>query len=85
MKITVNIDCTPEEARRLFGLPDVAPLHEAFLAAARTRMDEALAGLDADAFFKAWAPQGLAAWEQWQKIWREAAAGKTADAEPNKG
>jgi hypothetical protein len=23
MKFTVNIDCTPEEARRFFGLPDM--------------------------------------------------------------
>ncbi len=23
MKFTINVDCTPEEARRFFGLPDV--------------------------------------------------------------
>ena len=22
MKFTINVDCTPEEARRFFGLPD---------------------------------------------------------------
>ena len=27
MKITINIDCTPDEARRYMGLPDVAPMH----------------------------------------------------------
>lgn len=28
MKLTVNVDCTPEEARAFFGLPDVAPVNE---------------------------------------------------------
>lgn len=29
MKFTVNCDCTPEEARRFFGLPDVDQINEA--------------------------------------------------------
>jgi len=28
MKITMNIDCTPDEARAFFGLPDVKPMQE---------------------------------------------------------
>ncbi len=28
MKFTVNVDCTPEEARRFFGLPDVDQMNE---------------------------------------------------------
>lgn len=31
MKITVEVDCTPEEARRAMGLPDVAGLQEVYL------------------------------------------------------
>ncbi len=27
MRFTINIDCTPEEARAFFGMPDVAPLN----------------------------------------------------------
>ncbi len=74
MKISIDIDCTPDEARRFFGLPDIAPLQEAFVAAMRARMDETLAGMDGEALLKTWMPQGLAAWEQWQKMWRDAAA-----------
>ncbi len=29
MKITVDIDCTPEEARAFFGLPNVQPMQDA--------------------------------------------------------
>ena len=28
MKVTVNVDCTPEEARAFIGLPNIAPLQE---------------------------------------------------------
>ena len=31
MKFNIEIDCTPEEARRLFGLPDLEPLHDIYL------------------------------------------------------
>ena len=29
MKINVEVDCTPEEARRAMGLPDLTPIHDA--------------------------------------------------------
>lgn len=31
MKVTVELDCTPEEARRMMGLPDVAKLNETYV------------------------------------------------------
>ena len=33
MKVTVEIDCTPDEARRTLGLPDVTELNEAYVEA----------------------------------------------------
>ena len=32
MKVTVEIDCTPDEARQFMGLPDVKPLQAAVMA-----------------------------------------------------
>jgi hypothetical protein len=32
MKVTIDIDCTPQEARQFFGLPDVEPMQRAVLA-----------------------------------------------------
>jgi len=32
MKVTVDIDCTPLEARQFLGLPDVQPMQAAILA-----------------------------------------------------
>jgi hypothetical protein len=31
MKFNIEIDCTPEEVRRLMGLPDLTPVHDAYL------------------------------------------------------
>ena len=31
MKFTVDVDCTPEEARRFLGLPDLTPVHQAYI------------------------------------------------------
>ena len=28
MKVTVDVDCTPAEARAFRGLPDVSPIHD---------------------------------------------------------
>lgn len=28
MRLTINIDCTPQEARAFFGMPDVEPLND---------------------------------------------------------
>ena len=31
MKMTINVDCTPEEARRFLGFPDLGPVHEIYV------------------------------------------------------
>lgn len=31
MKIHVEVDCTPEEARRAMGLPDLSPVHDRYV------------------------------------------------------
>jgi hypothetical protein len=69
MKITVDVECTPEEARSFLGLPDVTPVQEAFVEALKERMNESISAMDGDAMMKAWMPDGMAGWEQWQKMW----------------
>jgi hypothetical protein len=38
MKITVEVECTPIEARQFMGLPDVQPMQDAILAEVEKRM-----------------------------------------------
>ena len=71
MKITVNIDCTPEEARRFFGLPDVQPMQEAVMAEMQERLLGGIKQMDPDAMLKSWfqgVPGGMASMEALQKM-----------------
>jgi hypothetical protein len=70
MKITIDIDCTPQEARAFLGLPDVAPLNEAAVGAMRERMDQLLSN-DPDQLLKTWM-QGLSGMDALQKSFWEA-------------
>ena len=38
MKFTVDVDCTPEEARTFLGLPDMKPIHDLYLQAVADTM-----------------------------------------------
>ena len=67
MKIHVDIDCTPEEARTFLGLPDVAPMQEALMAELQKRMMANLQAMEPEQLFKTWLPAGLQGWEQLQK------------------
>jgi hypothetical protein len=64
MKLKIDIDCTPEEARAFLGLPDVRPMQEAMLAEVQARMTKALAAMDPEAMMKTWLPATLQGWEQ---------------------
>lgn len=68
MKITVDIDCTPEEARRFFGLPDVQKMQEAVMQELQAKMLENVAKLDPETMMKTWLPAGLESFEQMQKM-----------------
>ena len=46
MKISIDLDCTPEEARRAVGLPDLTPLHNMFLTEMQKQMAQAMKTMD---------------------------------------
>lgn len=75
MKVTVEIDCTPQEARTFLGLPDVQPLNDHLVAEMRRRMDENIARLQPDELMKNWAALGMQAQEQFRKLMTAASAG----------
>ncbi len=67
MKITINVDCTPEEARRYMGLPDVAPLQEDMLKAMQEKMVANIDSMQPTEMMKAWVPMGMESWLEMQK------------------
>ena len=42
MKFSCDVACTPEEARRFLGLPDITPVHEAYVARMTKAVGEGL-------------------------------------------
>src|SRR5215471_3596215 len=64
MKISVDIDCTPEELRGFFGLPDVKPMQDEMMKEVAERMRANVKALDPDAMLKTWLPAGLKGFEQ---------------------
>ena len=52
MKINIDIDCTPEEARLFFGLPDVKPMQQAVMARIERQMLDAADAMSPDSIMK---------------------------------
>lgn len=70
MKVTINIDCTPQEARTFLGLPDVQPMQERLLAELEHRMQQNIRDMEPEALVNKWLPLGLQGLEQFQKaLW----------------
>lgn len=80
MKVSIDIDCTPEEARTFLGLPDVQPMQAALMKQVEERMAAALAASDPEQLMKTWLPMGVHNLEQLQKLfWTQMASGFGSD------
>lgn len=88
MKIHIDIDCTPEEARRFLGLPDVSEVNHMAMDKVRQRLKKTLEEMDPETMLRTWLPAGLEGWRQMQDVfWQEVtkAAGGRAGGEGGKG
>ena len=68
MKFKVDIDCTPDEARAFFGLPDVKPLQAALMPEVEDRLRATLKAMDPEAMLRTWLPSTLNGFEQLQEM-----------------
>ncbi len=85
MKIRIDIDCTPEEARAFLGLPEVAPMQAAVMEKIQEQLMGNLAAMDPETLFKNWLPVGLQGFEQLQKaFWAQFAGGAKPGDKPGK-
>ena len=63
MKLTIDIDCTPQEARAFFGLPDVEGLQKEMMGEIGDQLRAHVAAMDPEALMKTWMPMGTKAFE----------------------
>lgn len=68
MKMTIEVDCTPEEARRFLGLPDVTALNEQLVEEMKKRVTANMAMISPDEMVKNWMSFGAGAQEQFRKL-----------------
>jgi hypothetical protein len=72
MKVHIDIECTPEEARVFFGLPDVQPVQAAVMKELETRLMSGMQAMDPETLMKTWVPAGIASMEQMQRMfWQQ--------------
>jgi len=68
MKVTVDVDCSPAEARAFLGLPDVTPIHDKYI---RTVLDsfEGVGSVEQmETLFKSFSPMGDAGVRLFQQM-----------------
>ncbi len=54
MKVNVQIDCTPLEARQFFGLPDVGPMQTAVMEKLQQQMTSNIEKVSPEALMQSW-------------------------------
>lgn len=68
MKVNVEIDCTPEEARRFMGLPDLTPVHEKYVSGIVETLDKGINPELVEQLMKSWVPMGEAGMNMWREM-----------------
>lgn len=69
MKIKIEIDCTPEEARKTMGLPDLAPMQARLLEENEARLRELLKDMDPKKLAEMWLPAASQGFDQLFQMW----------------
>lgn len=77
MKMNVEIECTPVEARAFLGLPNVEPLNDHLVAEMKRRMDENIAMMQPEELMKSWMSFGVQAQDQFRRLMEMAATSAT--------
>ena len=73
MKVKIEVECTPHEARAFMGLPDVTPLNDHLVEEMKRRVDENMTRLKPEELLKTWMNFGGQAQEQFRKLMTTAA------------
>lgn len=71
MKVTVEVDCTPEEARAFLGLPDVKPIQDEMMREMQEKMRSAMTAIGPEDAMRMWLPASMQAAEQMQKLFAQ--------------
>ena len=68
MKVTVEFECTPEEARTFLGLPDMSPLNERLVEQMASNTQAGMSMFQPDEMMKNWMTLGTQAQDQFRRM-----------------
>ncbi len=68
MKITIDVDMSPDELRRLFGLPDFSPVQELLMERITKQVESGLEGNILPGLMRAAISGGMQSFEAYQKF-----------------
>lgn len=68
MKVTFDIDCTPEEARRFLGFPDLTPVHQAYVDKMQRAVSDGITPDMLTDMMKNWGPMTEAGMSMWRSM-----------------
>lgn len=68
MKLNIEIDCTPEEARRAVGLPDLTPVHDRYVAMLLDMVEGGIKPEMVETMLRSWSPMGEAGMQFWKRM-----------------
>ena len=74
MKIRIEVDCTPEEARGFLGLPDVRALQESMMAEVQAKFAQSMSMMDPETVMTKWLPASMQGMEALSKMMWDTAA-----------
>ena len=74
MKVTIDIDCTPQEARQFLGLPDVQPMQAAILAEMEKRALAEMEKFSPENMMQTWFSTGQQGADMFAKVLQGLAA-----------
>ncbi|MBW7946704.1 MAG: hypothetical protein H3C60_09780 [Sphingomonadaceae bacterium] len=78
MKVNIEIDCTPEEARAFMGLPDVRALHDLYIDRMTSLMKDGITAGDVERLMSNWLPSAASGIGEVQKAMWNAMTGGVA-------
>lgn len=68
MKVKVDVDLTPEEARKLMGLPEIEPMQQRILAQMEKQLSSNLSYMDPEVVMRTIMPVGAQGMEKLQDL-----------------
>jgi hypothetical protein len=80
MKVTIEIDCTPLEARQFMGLPDVQPIQAAAMAELEKRILTEMERVSPEGLLRTWFVEGP---QNVEKLWKSMTNVMTGATRPN--